>query len=342
MDFPVIANSTLYCLFDLHRKDYFKGVRFSKVLLALGIGLILYPFFLAEKIVFRRKISRHKISEDPIFIIGHWRSGTTHLHNLICQNPQFGFVDNSMAFMPEGFLILGKIFKKVINTILPEKRPMDEVIIRAESPQEEEFALAAKSSQSFYHVFSFPSKREELFDQYLLFKNISKSEMKNWENTYEEFIRKVSFFHKGKRLVLKNPANTFRIRILLELFPESKFIYLKRNKEEVVHSVIKSMKILTEMNSLEKTIYKPDKERISGIYDKLIKEYGEQKGYIPKGNLTEINYEDLISDPVSVISNIYRELQLDGHLLAEKLVAQYMQKELRRENQNKHLKRKVA
>lgn len=38
------------------------------------------------------QISKQSLHPEPIFILGAYRSGTTHLHNLLAQDPAFAYV----------------------------------------------------------------------------------------------------------------------------------------------------------------------------------------------------------------------------------------------------------
>src|SRR5439155_13687857 len=42
--------------------------------------------------------------ERPIFVLGHWRQGTTHLHNLMTVDQRFAFANNYQALFPHSFL----------------------------------------------------------------------------------------------------------------------------------------------------------------------------------------------------------------------------------------------
>ena len=55
------------------------------VFLTFLVVLLISPFQLIDKIIFFFKRNNQKNS-DPIFIVGHWRSGTTLLHNLLGLN----------------------------------------------------------------------------------------------------------------------------------------------------------------------------------------------------------------------------------------------------------------
>jgi hypothetical protein len=61
-----------------------------RLLLVIATSLCGLPLRALETIRFGRLIGRVRLHQDPIFIIGHWRSGTTHLHNLMSQDPAYG------------------------------------------------------------------------------------------------------------------------------------------------------------------------------------------------------------------------------------------------------------
>ena len=56
-------------------------------------ALALAPAAAAESLIYRKRIRETKIEKDPIFILGHWRSGTTYLQNVLSRDEQFGWFD---------------------------------------------------------------------------------------------------------------------------------------------------------------------------------------------------------------------------------------------------------
>ncbi len=44
------------------------------------------------KIKYEKKINAVRLQNPPVFIIGHWRSGTTYLHELLSNDPHFCYV----------------------------------------------------------------------------------------------------------------------------------------------------------------------------------------------------------------------------------------------------------
>src|SRR5260370_42206574 len=48
---------------------------------------------IVEEVAFSRRVNRVEVNPRPTFILGHWRSGTTLLHNLLSLDPQFAFLN---------------------------------------------------------------------------------------------------------------------------------------------------------------------------------------------------------------------------------------------------------
>ena len=80
---------------------------------------------LYERLIYKKKLKTIRIEEPPVFIIGFWRSGTTLLHSLLCQDPQAGYVTTFQGVFPNLVLTQKKWMKAFTNRILPKKRPFD-------------------------------------------------------------------------------------------------------------------------------------------------------------------------------------------------------------------------
>ena len=87
-------------------------------------------------------IATTDIMDDPIFIIGHWRSGTTFLHELLAQDPQFASPNTFQAMNPQTFLLTEAIASRWLARLVPRRRPMDDMWLTFQSPQEDEFAIS--------------------------------------------------------------------------------------------------------------------------------------------------------------------------------------------------------
>ncbi|HMG90584.1 MAG TPA: sulfotransferase [Chryseolinea sp.] len=286
--------------------------KFSPRAIALIMcSALLTPFYFLESL-YVRIVPHPPMHPEPVFIIGHWRSGTTYLHYLMARDKQFGYCSNTDAFIP-GALFVGRwLSRQIIAWRLPPTRPVDNVKLSADSPQEEEFAIMLLSKYSSYHAFVFPSMVRNFFTNYTLLSTDDVSTINEWKEVYFRFVRKLSIRNGNKRLLLKNPTNTTRIKHLVSMFPKAKFIYLHRDPAEVRSSTVRLLNSLIQANSLESFNHIDMDEEAAYLHESVTKEYEQQRNFPESQNLVEVRYEDLLADPLAVVKRIYSELNLPG------------------------------
>jgi hypothetical protein len=151
----------------------------------------------------------------------------------------------------------------------------------------------------------------EYYNNFVDFNNLKPSTIEEFKEVYLDYVKKVSFAHNHKRLVLKNPSNTSRIKFLLELFPNAKFIHIIRNP----YHVYLSMKRNIEKEMILYTVQNPPswevfEQSMVNMYKRMFAKYFAEKDLIPKKNLIEIRYEKFIKEPVKQMENIYTRLDL--------------------------------
>ena len=126
-------------------------------------------------------------------------------------------------------------------------------------------------------------------------------------------LQEIAFYNgTDKRLLLKNPHNTARIKILKDMFPNAKFIFIHRNPLEVYQSTEHLYKKTIRSQFLQDFSDEEISECIIKCYELLMKQYLELKNNIPKGQLTEISFNELSVNPLSTLERIYLELNIDG------------------------------
>jgi len=285
------------------------------------------PLRLAEKLHYGRAIRRTAVHPSPIFIIGHWRSGTTFLHRLLCRDERFGYLSTFQAMAPGFFLVGGGKIKRFLERETRKRYPtrlIDNVPLLLDAPEEDEFALANMSPFSFLHGFSFPRRARYFFQRYVLFEGIPQRELERWASTYLELLRKVTLASGGRRLVLKNCANTGRLRVLLRLFPEAKFIHIYRNPYRVFLSTLHLHRTVLPRSQLQRIGPREIEENVLLFYERLMKRYLEDRHLIPEGNLVEVRFEDLERAPLDELRRIYKELGLPGFAAAELAFRAYL------------------
>jgi len=279
----------------------------------------------AERLSWNRQAPAVAIAHPPVFILGHWRTGTTHLHNLMTRDPQFGFVSTFQVLVPESCLLPFNPLRPLIAWCAPARRHMDRMPLGLDLPQEEEFALCNRCGHSFYVGWYFPRRMDELFRKYVLFEGLSEPERIGWSETYLDVLKKATIRTNGRPLVLKNPVNTARIPTLLQLFPQAKFIHVYRDPYTVFKSTLNFHRATLDMVAFQKI---PDSEierNVLTFYRDMMSRYLQDRTRIPEGNLVEVRFEDLERNPIEHMAAIYQELGLSRWDEARPHVERYLQ-----------------
>ncbi len=267
------------------------------------------PWSLLEQIQWGRKIREHQLEQPPIFLIGHWRSGTTHLHNLLSRDPQFGFVDFGETAMP--WDMMGKkveLGRRLIDNVLPETRGYDNVKLSLDQPQEEEMALGNLNPIGYYNIYYFPQQTEAYARQALFFEGLDEQQIARFEEAYEFLVRKLSLVKQGKRLLFKNPPTTTRIRLIRKLFPDAKFVHIVRNPYPVYRSSIGKFPRLYNAFAWQ-DFQDVDTHRFTiDTYEALMRRYLQDRSILAEGDLFETSYEKITEDPLGEIGRIYDAL----------------------------------
>jgi len=255
----------------------------------------------------------------PLFVLGHWRTGTTHLHNLLAlDTDQFAFANTYQVVNPHTFLTTEEVNSRTFAWMVPDRRPMDNMRLSFQAPQEDEFAPCLMSLRSPYLGVSFP-RREDHYARYLTFRGVPAAEVDAWKSAFLLFLRKLTFKYQ-KPLVLKSPPHTARIRMLLELFPGARFVHIHRHPLDV----FRSFRHYFDTAGWHTYLQRPDvgaiDDRILGRYTALHDAFFAERDLIPKGQFHEMSFADLERDPVGQLRRTYDTLGLEGfERLAPKL-----------------------
>lgn len=310
---------------QLKRENKIKGIYKKKAAYISWMSLyVMRPLVGLQNLLFRKRIQAEDLSEkQPVFILGHWRSGTTHLHYLFHQDPQFGTLSNYQSFLFNIAMLSKSWLKFLLSPLMPETRPQDNVRVDPDLPAEEEQPLSVMSICTGFHTWSFPSNRS-YFDKYNTFSGISAEEKKNWQRDYQFLLKNISYFNDGKRLVLKNPHNTSRVKELLELYPKAKFVFIHRNPYDVFVSTRHLMFRAVRAQFLEFVSHSEIEDMIMYFFEKTMKKYIAEKNLIPKENLVEVGFDEMEKDSYGQIEKMYRELSLPDFEVAKPHIQEYL------------------
>lgn len=263
-----------------------------------------------EWFLFSRSVRSVKLKEPPLFVLGHWRSGTTYLHELLMLDERNTCPTSYQCFAPHHFLWTNWFLPPFISLFLPKKRPMDDVTMGWDRPQEDEFALVNMGVPSPYLVWAFPN-HGPVYDEYLDLRTLPKAERETWKEKWRGFVQRVALAN-NRRIVLKSPTHTARVRTILEVFPDAKFIHIVRDPLVIYPSTVRLWKSLSEVQGFQ--IPRDDAGWMErSVLDNFVRMYEcfeQDRNLIPPGRLVDIRYEELVADPVGQMRQVYKRLGL--------------------------------
>ncbi len=162
-----------------------------------------------QRVLFGRKLAAAEFHGPPVFIVGHWRSGTTLLHELMVRDDRLSSPSTFQCFVPSHFHVSEWFFRRFAWWLLPGKRPMDNMAAGFDHPQEDEFALLVLGMPSPYRRIAFPNQGPVDLD-YLDFDGVPQEDVDRWLAALRQFLLSVSSA-TGRPLVVKSPTHTGRI-----------------------------------------------------------------------------------------------------------------------------------
>lgn len=306
-------------------KDREIGKKFrAKYMLTLVVCRILSIFVPIQNRIYRKRVEKKELANDPLFIIGHWRSGTTFVHNVLAKDKRFGYTTTYQTVFPHIVLWGQSFFKKTMASIMPDKRPADNMELSVDLPQEEEFALSNMTSCNYYNFWFLPKYMREYADKYLTFKSASAEEKQEFSEQFKKLVKISMENTGGVQYLSKNPPHTARVAELLEIYPNAKFIYLMRNPYTVLESTRNFFYKTIKPLMLHDLDIKKFDEDIIEVYKEVYFKYEKDKNCIPEGNLIEMKFEDFEADPSAATKLIYDTLSLEGYEDARSEIEAYL------------------
>ncbi len=257
-----------------------------------------------------KAVAETQIQEPPIFILGHWRSGTTFLHELLSLDDRFCSPTTYQCLAPTHFLMTEWWVTRWFWWISPSRRPMDNMESGLNRPQEDEFALQNLGAPSPYQRMAFPNHPAPYLE-YLDMEGVSVEDRRRWKEILVDFAKAITLRY-GKPIVFKSPPHTGRVATLLEAFPEAKFLHIVRDPYELFASTLRLWRSLDEVQGLQLVQDQGREEYVFAAFERMYRGFEQQRHLIPAGRLYEIRYEDLVADPLAEMRNIYEKLGLGG------------------------------
>ena len=282
------------------------------------LELVIWACLLLDRLLFSRY--RQQTIEEPVFIIGNFRSGTTFLHRLLAgDRNRFSTMKMwEILFAPSVtqrrvIAALAAVDRKLGHPVPRLLRWIESYWQDANVMHEVSLAQPEEDEYLCLHIWSALTigLSSGLLDEarpYAWFDHVLPAgDRKRIMNFYADCVRRHLFDRdagNGLQYLAKNPALTPKIGSALEQFPDAKVIYLVRNPLEAIPSFVSMMKFSWEVMGAD--------VEDSALADFVTEMAGhwyryplERLATAPADSYQIVVYDDLVSDPARVVRDIY-------------------------------------
>ena len=260
---------------------------------------------------------------QPVFVIGHARSGTTLMHRLMCADGE-----RFSAFLYWELYAPSVLQKKAVHWIarLDERWLGSRLAARVRAreqrkfgpsnhihkmgytlPEEDDF-LFTNSCASGYWIVELPYLGD--LDFYYIDQR-PPAQRRRMMNFYKECVRRQLYMNGGDRIHLsKNPTFCGRVETLLEVFPDARFVVLYRNPQETIPSLLKLMKFSWKARHFDEARMK---KSLGILAEMSFHNYTyplEVLARHPETPRAIVDYRDLVARPRATLEQAYAELGL--------------------------------
>ena len=252
----------------------------------------------------KSKKPQDKVSPSPVFLIAAPRTGSTLLYQLLLKKFQLGYVSNfTNKFFPRRPYLGGLIQRIVISASIrgPQIYPSRYGKIKG--------AFAPSEGSNILKVFfggEHPSQIKSCAPI-----NGKEADLVDTFSMLEKVL--------GKRLLIKNAWNCFRVASLSNLFPTSSFIWLKRDIVAAANSDLEA-RVVTKgsprvWNSATPANYRellrqPFWEQVVENQYQFNAAVDNGLKAVPAARWSSVWYEDLMLNPDETLSSIGSQLRL--------------------------------
>jgi hypothetical protein len=261
-----------------------------------------------EHVIFSRRLAQVKLVQDPVFIIGHWRSGTTLLHELLACDERFTYPTTYECYSPNHFLLTEGFASKRLRFLLPAKRLQDDMPLEWTRPQEDEFALCNLGQRSPFLTVAFPNRPPQ-DQEYLELEGLAREEIEQWQRAFQHFLVQITYC-RPRRILLKSPQHSCRIPALREQFPDARFAYIVRDPLDVIPSTMRLWKLLYASQGLQVPTYDMLEEHVFHVFQQMFHRVERTQTLVPRSRFCVLRYEDLVLEPPAQVLRIYEQIEL--------------------------------
>jgi hypothetical protein len=319
-----LTGSDAVTLARLLRRDGLPSARaWPRVAGALGSALGRAPLSALER-GYVSLSAREPEMPAPVFVVGHWRSGTTHLFNLLSGAPGVTYAAPIPTGLPWDFLLLGRALAPLLERAIPRERGIDPMAVTPDAPQEDEIALAGMGAPSYYHGVYFPRAFRREMARGLFFDGCHAGERDRWRRALRQFTHKLAHAGGGRRVLVKNPAHTAKVPEIRAIWPNAKFVHIVRNPYHVYQSTVRMFDDLLGMLALQPVDRAQMMAAIHETYPRMMRAVAAATHDLPESQMITVRFEDLEHDPVAEVRRIVRTLDFAEPDAAERAARDHL------------------
>ena len=280
------------------------------VSLLMGLsGLLVEPLAWLQTLLFQRRLRQIQLPQDPVLVIGHWRSGTTFLHQLLASDPAWATARNSLTVAPQVTLLLQSLLRPLMRAWMTTVRPIDAVPWSVNDPQEDEVGIVRLTMDTNMAGMAFPQEYPFHFRRSVL------QSTGAYERHWLRFTR-LTWLHDGvgrSRLLIKKSAHTARVAMVLRQFPKARFVLMCREREDSIRSLVQVKQALADLVGLQPAPeMRIQVEETVASHRQLLQAFEASRSLIPADQLLELDYNDLVETPLHTVKRIYDHFRLTG------------------------------
>jgi hypothetical protein len=306
------AGMTMGVWLDLFRRHGFKAQpkRIGMAAAITGFSACNSFWRMLSEGIYGRRAEALELEQTPLFVVGHWRSGTTLLHELLVLDDQFNYPNTMQCMIPDHFLLTEGLATFCFGWLSPGKRQMDNMAFGPDRPQEDEIALCNLGAPSPYLAWAYPDQLSTP-EEYLDLEGLSEEQVERWKSALMFFLKRLTLKDPRRRqIVLKSPTHTARIGTLLEMFPRAKFVHITRDPYVVYLSTMRTWTSLSTLLGLSRVDDELIEEQVLRNFERMYRSFFRDRERLPAEQFHQVRYEDLVADPAATVDSIYRQLDL--------------------------------
>ena len=306
---------------NLGENDYFQPLSLLIESLKKEADLSLFgslsvAYLLNNQLRTRSKIFNYikntEVSEpsQPIFIMGLPRSGTTFLFHLLGldkdhRSPYFWEILHTFPLTSSNSQKEKRRIKRtnfelsLLNNLIPEMKIIHP--IHSNFPEECTLLTAfSMRSYSYIYIANVPS-----YENFLKKENFSPGFL--W---HSRFLQVLETKRKPLRWLLKDPNHVEHLPEIINQYPKARFIHIHRDPSESIASICSVTSKVRAGFSKKQNNFQIGSNTLD-FWQNALEKYLDHKTIIPSDQIFDIQFQDLIKDPLKSIESIYSYFGFD-------------------------------